>query len=158
MFDVQKIREQFPILHQEINGRPLVYFDNAATTQKPKVVIDAISNYYSTINSNVHRGVHHLSQLATVALEESRIKLQKHINAKQPHEVIFTQGTTDSINLIAIALQRSGMINAGDEIMVSALEHHSNIVPWQLIAEQMGAVVRPIPVTDAGEIDMAAYR
>ncbi len=157
-FDVQKIRGEFPILHQEINGRPLVYFDNAATTQKPKVVIDAISRYYSTINSNVHRGVHHLSQLATEALEESRIKLQNHIKADKPQEVIFTQGTTDSINLIAIALQRSGMINKGDQIMVSALEHHSNIVPWQMLCEQTGARLVVIPMSKKGELIFEEYK
>ncbi|MEQ9263336.1 MAG: cysteine desulfurase [Owenweeksia sp.] len=157
-FDVQKIREEFPILHQEINGRPLVYFDNAATTQKPKVVIDAISHYYSTINSNVHRGVHHLSQLATEALEESRIKLQNHIKADKPQEIIFTQGTTDSINLIAIALQRSGMINKGDQIMVSALEHHSNIVPWQMLCEQTGARLVVIPMSKKGELIFEEYK
>ncbi|HCQ16732.1 MAG TPA: cysteine desulfurase CsdA [Cryomorphaceae bacterium] len=157
-FNVEKIREEFPILHQKVNGRPLVYFDNAATTQKPKAVIDAISRYYSTINSNVHRGVHHLSQLATQAMEDSRLTLQKHINARESYEVIFTQGTTDSINLVAIALQRSGLIKSGDEIMVSALEHHSNIVPWQMLCEQSGARLVVIPMNEKGELSVEEYR
>ncbi len=156
--DVVKIREQFPILHQEVNGKPLVYFDNAATTQKPLAVINAITDYYSTINSNVHRGVHHLSQKATVALEESRHKIQQHIRAAEPHQVIFTQGTTDSINLVSIAMERSNLLRKGDEVLVSALEHHSNIVPWQILCERTGATLKVIPINQQGEIVMEEYR
>lgn len=156
-FDIAKIREEFPALHQSVNGQPLVYFDNAATSQKPKAVINAISNYYSTINSNVHRGVHHLSQLATDALEESRDKLRNHINASKREEIIFTKGTTDGINLLATSMSK-GWIKDGDEIIVSALEHHSNIVPWQMLCEQTGAQLKVIPMNQNGDLDMGAYK
>ncbi|MDH3382069.1 MAG: cysteine desulfurase [Flavobacteriaceae bacterium] len=153
--DIQKIREDFPILHQNINGKPLVYFDNAATSQKPKVVIDAISAYYNTINSNIHRGVHTLSQMATDAYELSRQKIQHFINAQHSHEVIFTRGTTESINLVANGF--SQLLKEGDEIIISHLEHHSNIVPWQLACEKSGATLKVIPINEKGELLMDVY-
>ncbi len=156
LLDIDKIREDFPILHQEVNGRPLVYFDNAASTQKPKVVIDAISDYYQSINSNVHRGVHHLSQKATDAFEASREKVRVHLNAAEAAEVLFTKGTTDSINLVANSLGQ-GMIGEGDEIIVSQLEHHSNIVPWQMLCERSGAKLKVIPINEKGELRMEVY-
>ena len=134
MFDVQKVRADFPILSQKVNGKPLVYFDNGATSQKPQVVIDAISKYYSEINANIHRGVHTLSQLATDAYEVSRNTIKNHLNAKYNHEIIFTSGTTFGINLVANGF--ASLLKAGDEVMVSALEHHSNIVPWQFLCEK----------------------
>ncbi|MDP3353892.1 MAG: cysteine desulfurase [Flavobacteriaceae bacterium] len=155
MIDIQKIREDFPILHQNINGKPLVYFDNAATSQKPKVVIDAITEYYNTINSNIHRGVHTLSQKATDAYELSRQKIQQHINATHSHEVIFTRGTTESINLVANGF--SQLLNKGDEIIISHLEHHSNIVPWQMACEKSGAILKVIPINENGELIMDIY-
>jgi len=155
MIDIQKIREDFPILHQNINGKPLVYFDNAATSQKPKVVIDAISAYYNTINSNIHRGVHTLSQMATDAYELSRQKIQHFINAQHSHEVIFTRGTTESINLVANGF--SQLLKEGDEIIISHLEHHSNIVPWQLACEKSGATLKVIPINEKGELLMDVY-
>jgi cysteine desulfurase/selenocysteine lyase len=156
MIDIQKIREDFPILHQNINGKPLVYFDNAATSQKPKVVIDAISAYYNTINSNIHRGVHTLSQKATDAYELSRQKIQHFINAQHSHEVIFTRGTTESINLVANGFSR--LLKEGDEIIISHLEHHSNIVPWQLACEKSGATLKVIPINEKGELLMDVYK
>ena len=155
MLDIQKIRADFPILSQKINGRPLVYFDNGATSQKPKVVIDAISKYYEEYNANIHRGVHTLSQLATDAYEVSRKKIQDHINAKFSHEVIFTSGTTHAINTVASGI--STMIKAGDEVLVSALEHHSNIVPWQMLCERTGAVLKVIPMNEKGELVLSEY-
>jgi cysteine desulfurase/selenocysteine lyase len=134
MFDVQKIRAQFPILSQSVNGKPLVYFDNGATSQKPQVVIDSIVDYYSNYNANIHRGVHTLSQLATDAYEQARFKIQKHFNAKQPYEIIFTSGTTESINLVANGF--ASLVEKNDEIIISALEHHSNIVPWQMLCNR----------------------
>lgn len=154
--DIKKIRQQFPILHQKVNGNNLVYFDNAATSQKPQVVIDAVANYYSTINSNVHRGVHHLSQLATDAMESSRDKVQRHLNASKREEIIFTKGTTDGINLISSGMGK-GWLKAGDEIIISALEHHSNIVPWQMLCEYSGAILRVIPMKENGELNMDEY-
>ncbi len=154
-FDVEKIREQFPVLNQRVNGYPLVYFDNAATSQKPRAVIDAISEYYQTINSNVHRGVHHLSQLATDAYEKAREKVQLHINARHTHEIIFTKGTTDSINLVASGFR--DLIKEGDEIIISALEHHSNIVPWQMLCEKIRAKLKVIPFNDMGELIQEEY-
>ncbi|MDV6167791.1 cysteine desulfurase [Flavobacterium sp. DG1-102-2] len=150
MLDIQKVRNDFPILNQTVNGKPLVYFDNAATSQKPKVVIDAISNYYSTINANIHRGVHTLSQLATDAYEASRQTIQKHINAKHTYEVLFTAGTTHGINLVANGF--AAFVKEGDEIMISAMEHHSNIVPWQMLCERTGAQLTVIPMNDRGEL------
>ncbi|MCL9808310.1 aminotransferase class V-fold PLP-dependent enzyme [Flavobacterium luminosum] len=155
MLDIQKIRADFPILNCTVNGKPLIYFDNGATSQKPQVVIDAISNYYKEINANIHRGVHTLSQLATDAYEVSRGKVQQHINAKHSHEVIFTSGTTQGINLVASSF--TALIKAGDEIMVSALEHHSNIVPWQFLCERTGATLVVIPMNDKGELIMEEY-
>ena len=155
MFDIQKIRADFPILSQKVNGKSLVYFDNGATSQKPQVVIDAISKYYQEINANIHRGVHTLSQLATDAYEESRQKIQQHINAAFLHEVIFTSGTTHSINIIANGF--AAIVTKDDEVLVSALEHHSNIVPWQMLCERTGATLKVIPMNEQGELDMAAY-
>jgi cysteine desulfurase/selenocysteine lyase len=155
MLDIQKIRADFPILSQKVNGRPLVYFDNGATSQKPKVVIDAISKYYEEYNANIHRGVHTLSQLATDAYEVSRKKIQEHIHAKFSHEVIFTSGTTHAINTVASGI--SSMIRAGDEVLVSALEHHSNIVPWQMLCERTGAVLKVIPMNEKGELVLSEY-
>ena len=155
MFDVQKIRADFPILSQKVNGKPLVYFDNGATAQKPQVVIDAISKYYSEINANIHRGVHTLSQLATDAYEASRNTIQAHLNAKYNHEIIFTSGTTFGINLVANGF--ASLLKAGDEVMVSALEHHSNIVPWQLLCEKTGAKLVVIPMNDEGELVMSEF-
>ena len=154
MLDIQKIRADFPILSQKVNGKPLVYFDNGATSQKPQVVIDAISKYYSEINANIHRGVHTLSQLATDAYEVSRNTIQKHINAKHNHEIIFTSGTTFGINLVANGF--GSLLKAGDEVMVSALEHHSNIVPWQFLCEKTGAKLVVIPMNQKGELMMSA--
>lgn len=155
MLDIQKIRSDFPILSQKVNGKPLVYFDNGATSQKPQVVIDAISKYYSEINANIHRGVHTLSQLATDAYEISRGKIQQHINAKFSHEVIFTSGTTHSINAVANGF--ASMLNVGDEVLVSALEHHSNIVPWQMLCERTGATLKVIPMNENGELIMPEF-
>ncbi|CAM4170329.1 aminotransferase class V-fold PLP-dependent enzyme [Flavobacterium antarcticum] len=155
MLDIQKIRADFPILSQKVNGKPLVYFDNGATSQKPEVVIDAISKYYSEINANIHRGVHTLSQLATDAYEESRLKMQKHINAKFSHEVLFVAGTTHGINLVANGF--ASILKSGDEILVSALEHHSNIVPWQMLCEKTGAILKVIPMDQNGELIQSEF-
>lgn len=155
MLDIQKIRTDFPILSQKVNGKPLVYFDNGATSQKPKVVIDAIAKYYQEINANIHRGVHTLSQLATDAYEVSRGKIQDHINAKFPHEVLFTSGTTFGINLVANGF--ASILKPGDEVLVSALEHHSNIVPWQMLCEKTGATLKVIPMNEKGELIMEEY-
>ncbi|WP_298224223.1 cysteine desulfurase [Flavobacterium sp.] len=155
MLDIHKIRAEFPILSQKINGKPLVYFDNGATSQKPQIVIDAISKYYTEINANIHRGVHTLSQMATDAYEVSRKKIQQHINAKHAHEVIFTSGTTHSINAVANGFTSS--LKAGDEVLVSALEHHSNIVPWQMLCERTGATLKVIPMNQDGELIQSEY-
>ncbi len=155
MFDIQKIRAEFPILSRQVNGKPLVYFDNGATSQKPQVVIDAIATYYSEINANIHRGVHTLSQLATDAYEASRTKIQNHINAQFAHEVLFTSGTTHSVNLVANGF--ASILKAGDEVLVSALEHHSNIVPWQMLCEKTGAVLKVIPINEKGELVMEKF-
>jgi cysteine desulfurase/selenocysteine lyase len=155
MFDVQKIRAQFPILSQTVNGKPLVYFDNGATSQKPQVVIDSIVDYYSKYNANIHRGVHTLSQLATDAYEQARNKIQKHFNAKQPYEIIFTSGTTESINLVANGF--ASLVEKNDEIIISALEHHSNIVPWQMLCEKTGAILKVIPIDSNGELILSEY-
>lgn len=152
MFDLHKIRSQFPILSQEINGNPLVYLDNAATSQKPLSVIEAWESYYKTLNANVHRGIHTLSQLATEEMELSRKKIQAFINAKHDYEVIFTRGTTEGINLIAYAITQQ--IKAGDEIIISHLEHHSNIVPWQLLCERTGAILKVIPMDENGILQL----
>lgn len=155
MLDIQKIRADFPILSQKVNGKPLVYFDNGATSQKPQVVIDAVSKYYSEINANIHRGVHTLSQLATDAYEASRLKIHKHINAEFSHEVLFTAGTTHGINLVSNGF--SSILKAGDEVLVSALEHHSNIVPWQMLCEKTGAILKVIPMNTSGELIQSEY-
>jgi cysteine desulfurase/selenocysteine lyase len=155
MFDIQKIRADFPILSRQVNGKPLVYFDNGATTQKPQVVIDAIATYYQEINANIHRGVHTLSQLATDAYEASRTKIQNHINAQFAHEVLFTSGTTHSVNLVANGF--ASILKAGDEVLVSALEHHSNIVPWQMLCEKTGAILKVIPMNEKGELVMEKF-
>ena len=155
MLDLTQIRADFPILNQKVNGKPLVYFDNGATSQKPQVVIDAISKYYSEINANIHRGVHKLSQLATDAYEESRLKIKNHINAEFAHEVLFTSGTTHGVNLVANGF--ASLLKSGDEVLVSAMEHHSNIVPWQMLCEKTGAILRVIPMNDKGELIIEAY-
>jgi cysteine desulfurase / selenocysteine lyase len=155
-FEVERIREDFPILRQRVNGKPLIYLDNAATAQKPQVVIDAVSQFYSFQNANIHRGVHRLSEQATAAYDAVREKTARFLNARWSSEVIFTRGTTDSINLVAQSYGRS-FLRAGDEILITGMEHHSNIVPWQLVAEQTGAVLRAVPITDSGELDLAAF-
>ena len=155
MFPVEKIRADFPILQRKVNGKPLVYFDNAATSQTPKIVIDAIVNYYSNYNANIHRGVHTLSQEATDLYEQARITLQKHFNAKHAYEIIFTSGTTHSINMVASGF--SSMLKKGDEIIVSALEHHSNIVPWQMLCEKTGAELKVIPMNEEGSLITSEY-
>ncbi|WP_313805782.1 cysteine desulfurase [Flavobacterium sp.] len=155
MFDVQKVRAQFPILSQSVNGKPLIYFDNGATAQKPRVVIDAIAQYYSEINANIHRGVHTLSQLATDAYEVARNTIQNHLNAQHNHEIIFTSGTTAGINLVANGFAK--FVKEGDEVMVSALEHHSNIVPWQFLCEKTGAKLVVIPMNEKGELIMGEF-
>ena len=151
LFDAQRIRQDFPILRREVNGRPLVYLDSAATSQKPQVVIDRISRYYSEENANVHRGVHYLSQLATREIEDARVTAQRFLNAAESHEIIFTRGTTEGINLVAHSYGRK-FVHEGDEIIISTLEHHSNIVPWQMLCEQSGARLRIIPINDQGEL------
>lgn len=154
--DVKQIRKDFPILQQQVHGKPLVYFDNGATTQKPQVVIDAEARYYEEYNSNVHRGVHHLSQVATNAYEKARITIAGYINAADPHEVIFTSGTTAGINLVANTMSRS-FLKAGDSVIISSMEHHSNIVPWQMACEDSGATLKVIPINERGELMMDAY-
>lgn len=156
-FDIQKIRKDFPILSTQVNGYPLVYFDNAATSQKPWSVIRAIENYYTKLNSNVHRGVHHLSQTATDAFEESRKKIAAFIHARFDHEVIYTKGTTEGINLVASCFAKQ-FVQKNDVIIISALEHHSNIVPWQMLCESKEAILKVIPINDRGELLMDAYQ
>ena len=155
--DPYQIRSDFPILSQEINGKPLVYLDNAATSQKPLCVLDSSRDYYEKINSNIHRGVHKLSQAATAAHESARETIAKHLNATRPEEIIFTSGTTDSINLVASALGRSDLLEAGDEIIISGLEHHSNTVPWQMLCERLGITLKIIPVLDDGTLDLEIF-
>lgn len=155
MLDINKIRGDFPILHRKVNGKPLVYFDNAATSQTPRAVIDSIVDYYSNYNANIHRGVHTLSQEATNAYEEARQKIQYHFNAAKSYEIILTSGTTHGINMVASGF--ADLLNEEDEIIVSALEHHSNIVPWQMLCEKTGAVLKVIPMTDEGCLNMKAY-
>ena len=151
MFDIHKIRKDFPILSRTVNGKPLVYFDNGATAQKPQRVIDSISHYYAFQNSNIHRGVHTLSREITIAYEEARKTIQLHLNAKQPSEIIFTKGTTDSINLVAHCFGKINILE-GDEIIITQMEHHSNIVPWQQLCEEKKAVLKYIPINEAGEL------
>ena len=157
LFDVQKIRKDFPILLRTMNGKPLIYFDNGATTQKPKQVIDAIVKYYTGQNANIHRGVHSMSQDITVEYENARVTVQKHIGAKHEHEIIFTRGTTESINFVATAFGKK-FVNAGDEIIVSEMQHHSNILPWQQLCEEKNAVLKVIPMTDRGDLRMDEYK
>lgn len=154
--DIKEIRKQFPILHQQVNGKPLVYFDNAATSQKPQCVIDALTHYYNTDNANIHRGIHTLAERATSAFEDTRKTVAKFLNANETEEIIFTKGTTEGINLVASTFGRK-FINTGDEIIVSGLEHHSNIVPWQMLCEEKGAVLKVIPVNEKGELIFDEY-
>lgn len=151
MFDIHKIRSHFPILSRTVNGKPLVYFDNGATAQKPQIVIDAISHYYAYQNSNIHRGVHTLSREITIAYEEARKTIQLHLNAKQPSEIIFTKGTTESINLVANCFGKLA-IAEGDEIIITQMEHHSNIVPWQMLCDEKKAILKFIPINEVGEL------
>ncbi len=155
--NVEEIRKLFPVLHQQVNGRDLIYFDNAATTQKPKSVIRALTDYYEGYNANIHRGIHTLAEKATRAYEDTRAAAQVFVNAAHTEEIIFTRGVTESINLVAATYGRA-FIKAGDEIVISAIEHHSNIVPWQLVCEEKGAILRVIPVADNGVLDLDAYR
>ncbi|WP_431166610.1 aminotransferase class V-fold PLP-dependent enzyme [Tenacibaculum halocynthiae] len=155
MFSIEKIRADFPILNREVHGKPLVYFDNGATSQTPQIVIDAIVDYYSNYNANIHRGVHTLSQEATDKYEEARLKIQKHFNAKHSYEIILTAGTTHSVNIVASGF--ASLLKEGDEIIVSSLEHHSNIVPWQMLCEKTGAVLKVIPMDEDGSLEMEAY-
>jgi cysteine desulfurase / selenocysteine lyase len=154
--DIEKIRTQFPVLNQQVNGKPLVYLDNAATNQKPKRVIDALTKYYERDNANIHRGIHTLAERATKAYEQTRHAMQQFIRAKHVEEIIFTRGVTESINLVASSYGRA-FLKEGDEVIISGLEHHSNIVPWQMICEEKKAILKVIPVTDIGEIDLSAY-
>ena len=156
MFDLNNIRKDFPILERTVNGQPLVYFDNAATSQTPNQVIDVIADYYRNYNSNIHRGVHTLSQEATDAYEGARKTIQNHFNAAHPHEIIMTSGTTHSINIIASGYTQ--ILQAGDELLISAMEHHSNIVPWQMLCERTGAVLKVIPMNQTGVLEMEAYK
>ena len=153
--DINQIRKDFPILQRQVNGKPLVYFDNAATSQTPRQVIDVIVDYYENYNANIHRGVHSLSQEATDAYEQARIKIQRHFNIKKAHEVIFTSGTTHAINLVANGF--SAFLKKGDEILVSAMEHHSNIVPWQMLCERTGALLKVIPMNQSGDLVLEEY-
>jgi cysteine desulfurase/selenocysteine lyase len=155
-FDAARVRKDFPTLHQEVYGKPLIYFDNGATSQKPQQVIDAINQYYSKENSNIHRGVHHLSQIATEKYEESRRTIQRWINAEHEEEVIFTKGTTDSINLVAFSFGET--LKEGDEILITAMEHHSNIVPWQMLCQRKGCTLKVADITDNGAIDIDDFR
>ena len=154
-FNVADIRAQFPILKRTVNGAPLVYLDNAATSQKPQQVIDCIVDYYSNYNANIHRGVHTLSQEATDAYEKARETIRAHFNIEKRHEVIFTSGTTHGINMIASGF--TNVLTEGDELLVSAMEHHSNIVPWQMLCERTGAILKVIPMTETGALDMETY-
>ncbi|KQS34162.1 cysteine desulfurase [Dyadobacter sp. Leaf189] len=155
-FDISSIRKDFPILNEVVNGKQLVYFDNAATTQKPRVVLDAISGYYEHYNANIHRGIHHLAEKATSAFEQSRKRLQAFLNAQFSEEIIFTSGTTDGINLVAATYGRK-FLKEGDEVIISTMEHHSNIVPWQMLCEEKGCILKVIPINDEGELLMDEY-
>ena len=154
--NIEEIRAQFPILQRKVNGKPLIYFDNAATNQKPQRVIDALINYYSGYNANVHRGIHTLAEEATTAFEQTRESIQQFVNARESEEITYTKGTTDSINLIAATYGRK-FLKEGDEIVISAMEHHSNIVPWHMLCEEKGAILKVIPVDDAGDIIFEEY-
>src|SRR5919106_579560 len=155
-FDVWNIREDFPILKRQVHGQPLVYLDNAATSQKPQVVIETLDRYYAEENANIHRGVHYLSEKATQEYEDARAKVQHFINAASEREIIFVRSVTEAINLVAHCYGRK-FIQAGDEIIISAMEHHSNIVPWQILCEEKGAILRVVPISDAGEFLLDAY-
>ncbi len=155
MIDINEIREQFPILKQKVNGKPLVYFDNAATTQKPLAVINAITNYYTTMNANIHRGIHSLAENATQAFEDTRKAAQLFVNAESSDEIIFTKGVTEAINLVACSMEE--MLKPGDEVIISELEHHSNIVPWQMVCGRSGASLKVIPVDDEGDLILEEY-
>ena len=157
-FDPHTYRDDFPILAQSVHGKSLVYLDNAATSQKPLPVLNASRNYYEQLNSNIHRGVHHLAQAATAAHEVARETIARHLNATRPEEIIFTSGTTDSVNLVASSLGRSDRFVNGDEIIISGLEHHSNTVPWQMLCERLGITLKVIPVLDDGTLDLDAYQ
>jgi cysteine desulfurase / selenocysteine lyase len=157
VLDVEKIRSQFPVLHQKVNGQPLIYFDNAATNQKPKRVIDALTAYYSGYNANIHRGIHTLAEKATRAYEDTREAMRSFINARSVEEIIFTRGVTESINLVAASYGRT-FLKAGDEVIISGLEHHSNVVPWQMVCEEKKANLKVIPITESGEMDMEAFQ
>ena len=157
-FDPHTYRDDFPILGQSVHGKPLVYLDNAATSQKPLPVLNASRDYYEKLNSNIHRGVHHLAQAATAAHEAARETIARHLNATRPEEIIFTSGTTDSVNLVASSLGRSDRFVNGDEIIISGLEHHSNTVPWQMLCERLGITLKVIPVLDDGTLDLDAYQ
>lgn len=154
--NIASIRNDFPILNEVVNGKPLVYFDNAATTQKPRLVLDALSGYYEHYNANIHRGIHHLAEKATSAFEQSRKRLQAFLNAAHSEEIIFTYGTTDGINLVASAYGRK-FLKEGDEVIISTMEHHSNIVPWQMLCEEKGCILKVIPINDEGELLMDEY-
>ena len=156
ILDIQRIRQDFPVLHQLVNGKSLVYFDNAATNQKPLPVINALTRYYEEYNANIHRGIHHLAEKATAAFEASRRKVQEFLNAQHIEEIIFTYGTTDGINLVAQSYGRH-FLKAGDEIIISTLEHHSNIVPWQMVCEEKGCILKVIPINDKGELLLDEY-
>ncbi len=156
-FAIEKIRADFPILSRKVNGKALIYFDNGATAQKPLSVIEAMDHYYKFQNANIHRGVHTLSQEITLEYEKARATIQKHLNAKHAHEIIFTKGTTDSINLVASSFGKK-IISKGDEVVVSMMEHHSNILPWQMICEEKGAILKVIPINDAGELIIEEYK
>ena len=153
---MENVRELFDILNTSVYGKPLIYFDNAATTQKPRSVVETLTGYYTTLNSNIHRGAHYLSSTATEAYEQSRRKVQSFINAKHPHEIVFTRGTTEAINLVASSFAKRFLID-GDEIIISGMEHHSNIVPWQMACEAKNAKLKVIPFTDEGVLDMKAF-
>ncbi len=156
VLNVEQVRKDFPILHQLVHGKPLVYLDSAATTQKPQAVIDALIAYYSMDNANVHRGVHLLSERATEAYEDARVRIQRFMNAASPREVIFVRGATEGINLVAQTYGRQA-VGSGDEVVITALEHHSNIVPWQMLCEEKGAALRVVPIDDTGAMDLPAY-
>lgn len=154
-FNVREIREEFPALRQQVYGKNLIYFDNGATSQKPKLVLDAINLFYSKENANIHRGVHYLSQRATTDYEAARQRIQRYLGARKSEEIIFTKGTTDSINLVAFSF--GSTLSAGDEILISAMEHHSNIVPWQMLCERQGCVLKVAPINQRGELIMDEF-
>ncbi|MBU1099703.1 MAG: cysteine desulfurase [Bacteroidetes bacterium] len=158
VFDVEKIRSEFPILSRKVNGKPLVYLDNAATTQKPRAVIDRTNHYYNYENANIHRGLHFLSELATESYEKARLKIKEFINAMSASEIIYVRGATEAINLLATTMCRSGYFKDGDEIIVSHMEHHANIIPWQIMGGRKNVNLKVIPITDEGELDLEAYK